>query len=457
MIPNSKVYLKPALVNLEEASVADLIRTAMATLNYEWAWLEAGYEPWHLEKPHLKQQAFHSLLAKFRGFIGGVGSGKSMGGAAEAIRQIITQPGSVGIVGAPTFPALDQTTKPMFFQLLPAELIHKYNESKNYLICTNTSKVIFRGLEEPDKGVRGINATWFWVDEAGYITSEAWNILIGRLRQIGYRHLGWATMTPKGMNWAWERFAAPDHPLEYAYVTCSSRDNPWLTPDYVKSLEMSYSERWRKQEIEGLFVSFEGLYYPEFNPAVHVTDLQKRIREKTLVPVRWYYLIDWGYTNPTVILACAVDSDLRMFIVDEWYKRGQTLPDVIKARKELQEKWGKGMGIADPAQPGNIEQMNREHLPTKGANNEFMEGIMRTANRFVVQGDGLPRIMVDERCKNWIKECHTYRKLESKEGKEEKEKPLKVDDHAMDATRYGAMDLERARSFQRIKTMDEVI
>ena len=52
------------------------------------------------------QQDFHLCGARFKGFSGPVGSGKSMALAQEAIRLCYMNPGRTGLLGAPTYPML---------------------------------------------------------------------------------------------------------------------------------------------------------------------------------------------------------------------------------------------------------------------------------------------------------------------------------------------------------------
>ena len=53
----------------------------------------------------LKSQAeFHRSAARFKGFSGSIGSGKSAALCHEAIKLTYLNPGRTGLVGAPTYP-----------------------------------------------------------------------------------------------------------------------------------------------------------------------------------------------------------------------------------------------------------------------------------------------------------------------------------------------------------------
>ncbi len=116
---------------------------------------------------------------------------------AEQLLRAIEHPGSLGVIGAPTYPMLRDATARTFFALLPASLIASYNKTEGHLILRNGSEILFRSLDAPD-GLRGLNLAWFWLDEAPLCGYYAWQVLKGRLRQRGYATSGWATGTPKG-------------------------------------------------------------------------------------------------------------------------------------------------------------------------------------------------------------------------------------------------------------------
>ena len=54
--------------------------------------------------PLPSQRTFHNSAARFKGFSGPIGSGKSQALCQEAIRLSYLNPGRQGLVGAPTYP-----------------------------------------------------------------------------------------------------------------------------------------------------------------------------------------------------------------------------------------------------------------------------------------------------------------------------------------------------------------
>lgn len=458
LIAGSHVFQLPQDVKqVESLSEIERMDYGMASLSYKWHWHHAGY------KPLPQQQKFHDLIVPFGAFIGGVGSGKSTSGAAEVVKLALEHPGLISIVGAPTYKMLAQATIPKLREFLQPEAIAVERKDEAFLQLTNTSMFWFRSTEDPNT-IRGIDAGVVWLDEGGFSTDEAWRVLVGRLRQqrglLGpIRRRGILTTTPKGMNWVWERFDGPNKSDQYAYVNCSSKQNTYLPVDYITGLEASYSGIFAKQEIEGLFVGFEGLVYPHFTRQDHVIKLRPTTPEEEETLKQWVrqvvYLHDWGYTNPMVVLACLVDGDGRMFIAEEWYAKAALMDDVKFVCKQMEARWGRGLHICDPAEPGLIQELAQAGFNTTSGDNQVMEGVSVVASRLDKQKDGRPRFFVDESCVNTIMEFQNYRYPEKKEEKPIVEKPLKIYDHAMDAIRYGSMYLRTPGGFQFI-VVDEL-
>src|SRR5487761_2035263 len=60
--------------------------------------------------PLPSQQRFHESEARFKGFSGPIGSGKSAALCQEAIRLSYVNPGRTGLIGSPTYPMLRDST-----------------------------------------------------------------------------------------------------------------------------------------------------------------------------------------------------------------------------------------------------------------------------------------------------------------------------------------------------------
>src|ERR1041384_5743176 len=121
------------------------------------------------------QKLFHQSQARFKGFSGPVGSGKSVALCHEAIRFSYIDHGRTGLIGAPTYPMLRDSTQATFFDLWEANQVpYTLNKSTITVVMQDTgSKILFRSLDEYER-LRGSNLAWFGVDEMTYTAEEAW-------------------------------------------------------------------------------------------------------------------------------------------------------------------------------------------------------------------------------------------------------------------------------------------
>ena len=133
--------------------------------------------------PLPSQSQFQAVKARFKGFSGPVGSGKSAALCLEAIRQAFVNRGRQGLLAAPTFGMLrDATLTSLFRAMEEQEVDFEHRKSDGELTIKGAgSTVLLRSLEEPER-LRGTNLAWFGIDELSYTREEAWLRLEARLR-----------------------------------------------------------------------------------------------------------------------------------------------------------------------------------------------------------------------------------------------------------------------------------
>jgi hypothetical protein len=217
--------------------------------------------------PLPSQKRFHDSAARFKGFSGPIGSGKSQALCQEALKLCYLNPGRTGLIGAPTYPMLRDATQAAFLEILDRNRIkHEFNRAENFLVLRETrSRILFRAVEEFER-LRGSNLAWFGLDELTYTAEQAWLRLEGRLRDPKAGRLcGFAVWTPKGYDWVHERFLA--NPVEgYETVAAPPFENRFLLdriPDYYARLKSSYDARFYQQEVLGEYLSLQAgrVYY----------------------------------------------------------------------------------------------------------------------------------------------------------------------------------------------------
>src|SRR5216684_667016 len=212
------------------------------------------------------QVAFHYSEALFKGFSGPIGSGKSRALCYEALALGYGNPGCLGLIGAPTYPMLRDSTLLAFRQMLDEnDVPYRFHKSEySLLLLESGSQILFRALDNFER-IRGPNLAFFGVDELTYCRPESWLRLEGRLRDRKAKRLcGFASWTPKGFDWVYDRFIGPDK--KPGYEAFLAEQNPALPSDYYKRLGASYSERFYKQEALGEYLNvFSGQAYYAFD------------------------------------------------------------------------------------------------------------------------------------------------------------------------------------------------
>lgn len=211
---------------------------------------------------HRAQARFLDSQATFRGFVGGIASGKSFVGAYDLIKR--AKPGRLYMVVAPTYVMLQDASLRSFMTVAEGAgaLAGAFRRGDMAADLNNGAEVLFRSADNPDR-MRGPNLSGIWLDEASVMKDEAFDIGIGRLRQGG--EMGWAsaTFTPKGkQHWTYKVFGPDPHTGQQRpntfLVHCKTGDNPFLPPQFDETLRGKYAPVMREQELGGEFLDPAG-------------------------------------------------------------------------------------------------------------------------------------------------------------------------------------------------------
>jgi len=368
-------------------------------------------------------------------FVGGIGSGKTYAGCIRAVRAAYGAVGdkriatpNLGAITAPTYPMLRDATLRVFEEVAGSSLA-SYSRGDGVAKMRNRSEIIFRSTENPDR-LRGPSLSWWYGDEAALYRDNVYKIMIGRLREgrkLGY---GWLATTPRGRNWLWQRFVKrpTDH---HRLIKAASADNVFLEREIIGFWENEYVGDFARQELHGEFVAFEGLVYPEFDYDIHIVS-------KPPPPQRGLRVVagvDWGFANPGVIVVGVLDGDDNLTVVAEEYHRQKRIDEWVEIAEQLRSVWQIERFYCDPSEPEYIHKFVQKGLKAVGADNEVIPGIQDVKARLVVSPfTNKPRLTYTRACQNTAAEYEQYSWMENRLGIQDK--PVKANDHAMDATRY---------------------
>lgn len=231
--------------------------------------------------------------------------------------------------------------------------------------------------------------------------------------------------TPKGFNHFYTLFNKQQEDKDYQSFHYTSYDNPFMPKEEIDKAKIELDDNQFAQEYMADFRKVEGLVYhlPDEDIIAPIDNLFKT--EKRIMGV------DWGFRNPAAIWVGYL-KDKVWYTVDEWKQSGRTTEEIIQVIKNKLKEHGQIFNVyPDPAEPDRIEECKRAGVPVYEANKDIVGGVSYIQNLIKQH-----RFKVCNNCKNTIEELNTYQYVESKDGKPDKEKPDKLDDHIMDAMRY---------------------
>jgi len=307
-------------------------------------------------KPLPSQANFHAdLKAKLKILLGGVGSGKTKGGAAEAIKKALRNPAVDGMIIAPYYKVLHRVTLRAFLELLPKDLILEHNKGQNFIELINGSRVYYGSADNP-ASLEGSNLGWAWGDELRYWKREAFEVLIARVRQPCEDSQVFFTTTPD-MGWLYDVFgteAQQKNPTIREF-RISTEENPYLPKDFCTTLKNNYDERLYRAYVKGEWVRLQGSVF--FFEDKHIEiDLEDQSRGGVVD-----IAIDTGYRRSAVLFIQKHDFCTRhnkrdcVHVLAEVMADDTPTIDLVPKIKEMlyRNRWKVGTIYIDPAANAN--------------------------------------------------------------------------------------------------------
>jgi phage terminase large subunit len=294
-----------------------------------------------------------------------------------------------------------------------------------------TSSVIrVAGFDRPSK-VLSTEYDIIYVNECTELDQRDWQRLVNRLdrprlvQRAPSKLIG--DCNPSTPN-HWIKRRAQEGRL--ALWTSVHEDNPAMwdavtgqwTPAglrYLARLDTMTGVEYQRMRL-GRWVAAEGLIFPGFTNAM--------VRQVETTGWRTVVGGDIGSQNPTAILTCHVAGDGRWHISHETYRRDMTSSEIVAAFQAVSLANRPERLWLDPSAKAYIADI----LMAVGAPNDVLAGIQRVQS--LISG-GL--LTVDPSCVHLIEEFGMY--VWDTGGQQERDRPVKDNDHAMDALRYAVM------------------
>ena len=284
--------------------------------------------------------------------------------------------------------------------------------------------------ESAVRTIQGATLSLAYVDEATCIPAPFWRMLIGRLSVPGAQLLG--TANPEGpAHWLKKEFIDRAADLDLKYWNFTLDDNPSLDEKYKASIKASYTGMWYKRYILGEWAAAHGLVYDSFD----YTNIYEQLPHQ---PNYTVVGIDYGTTNATAAVMVSITPTIwpQIRVEAEYYydsaKKGRSKDDA-----ELANDIKAFIGYrdvrciyVDPAAASFKLALRSKDLPVVDAINDVLLGIKHTS-KFI----GGKNLVIQKGCTTLIEHMQSYA-WDPKAADRGEDKPLKVNDHILDALRY---------------------
>ena len=290
-----------------------------------------------------------------------------------------------------------------------------------------------------EEKVRGLTLAGAYVDEVTLLQRAFFVQLLGRLSVHGSRLFG-TTNPDSPQHWLKRDYLDRADVLGWNAWHFTMADNPGLTDEYKAAKAAEFTGLFYQRFILGLWVAAEGAIYDSWDPATHVVPWGDLPRITRFIGIG----IDYGTTNPTVAILLGLGADGCWYAVDEWAHVPSTT-----GRKSTDAELSAGLRawITQPHTPGDApdtlgriyvdpaaasfrEQLKRDGLATIPAANDVVPGIQRVASLLAAG-----RLKASDRCRTLISEFPGY-VWDTKATDKGEDKPVKLNDHALDGLRY---------------------
>ena len=293
---------------------------------------------------------------------------------------------------------------------------------------------IFGGKDERSQDlIQGITLAGCFFDEVALMPESFVNQATARCSVDGSKW--WFNCNPDGP-FHWFKTNWIDKTLEknIIYLHFTMDDNLSLSDKVKERYCKQYTGVFYKRYILGLWSVAEGLIYDMFDNLKHVVEKPpSKFIGKSFTR---YVSCDYGTQNAMVFILWEKDVKGKWYATKEYYYSGR---EKQKQKTDSEyaddlEKFLDGIEISsvivDPSAASFIAELRKRGFHVRKAKNEVEDGIRVVGNAL-----NLGIIFFYTCCENTMKEFASYT-WDNKASEKGEDKPIKQNDHCMDAVRY---------------------
>ena len=300
--------------------------------------------------------------------------------------------------------------------------------------------IILEGANDAqaESKIRGATLQGAYCDELTKLPEDFFAMLLSRLRLAGSKLF--ATTNPdKPTHWLKTDYIDRAEDIDILDVKFKLEDNDTLPAEYIENIKKEYTGVFYERFILGKWTLAEGLIYPMYEAALSAPP--DGVSEQKVLS------IDYGTMNAFAAALWERHGEV-WYMVDEYYYSGRDegvqktdeeyARDIDGFVGQAADETDKIRTIIDPSGASFIALLRkRGKYRVIPADNAVVDGIRETATCLQVGA-----IKVSPKCQNWLKEVQGYVWDDTSLD----DRPIKEDDHLMDATRYFVKTMNIAKA-----------
>lgn len=367
--------------------------------------------------------------AKINIWEGAVRSGKTYISLWRFIKELTFGPQGEYCCISKTYDSFKRNILPQLSSMIGADARY-YAGKREMKIWGKTVHIIGADDDRAESKIRGPTFAGAYCDELTILPEAVFKMLISRCAMGSARIFG-TTNPDSPFHWLRRDYLTNNVDVKsWAFVM---DDNPKLQTHEKEYLKRQYTGLWYKRFIEGLWVQAEGSIYDFFSTDVHCIDYPLSNAQQYIIG------IDYGTSNACSYILCGLNPDKypNVWVEGEYYwdSRARQRQKTDAEYEEDLMRFIDGRPISaiyiDPSAASFKQELVRAGYENLfEAENEVLDGI-RFVSNFLNSGT----LKITRACPNLIKEFQSY-VWDPKSQKTGIDKPIKENDHALDALRY---------------------
>ncbi len=400
--------------------------------------------------PNRKQAEFFASRAKYTAYGGARGGGKSWALRRKLVAICLRYAGAKCLLIRRSYAELKANHLSQFIEEYGGFI--KYSDGDKCISFPNGSRIFF-GYCSSDRDVlryQGQEYDIVAIDEATQLSEYQFSIFGACVRGVNdCPKRIYLTCNPGGVGHAWVKrlfidrdFRGGENPDDYLFIQALVTDNEALLKsdaEYLGRLK-SLSPKLRDAWLYGKWDVFEGQFFSEFDPEVHVC-----LRRDIPDGVKYFLAFDYGFDMLAALLM-GVDCDGMVYVADELCVPGLTLGEAAARITQSFGEFRAEYAVASPdlwnrrqdSGLSGFEIMQRVAgmPPMVAADDRRIPG-WRAVREYLGGSSGEPRLKICSGCTELI---HSMTSLLCDKSRVEDaaSEPHSVT-HAPEALRYGLM------------------